>query len=135
LAVIRSARAAAIWWAASLGIAACAPSGRRISLYVDPTHSRTVNIGTNLIIGTLSRCESPVHVPTADISDLVLFDSLINVWEQHAQKEHVACIAWFSRTEEGRYVGVQEWRMEPGGGLLAFFPKDTSQSGWTIQPW
>ena len=115
----------------------CAQPGTRVSLYVDDHHSRTVNIGINLISGSADAfpCVAPQQVPTADSAEVASFEVMIREWEKETKMPGQSCIKWFSRTKQGKYVSVQAQNVGLDGGYLMFIPRDTTKTGWTILPW
>ena len=122
---------------AVLVLAGCAHPGMRVSRYVDADHSDTVNIGINLISGSVdaSPCVAPQQVPTADSAEIANFEVMIRDWEQETKMPGQSCIKWFSRTKQGKYISVQAQNVGLDGGYLMFIPRDTTKAGWAILPW
>lgn len=120
-----------------LVLAGCAHAGRRVTRYVDDHRSQVVNIGINVISGSVdaSPCVAPQQVPSADSAEVARFEDMIRGWEQETRMPGQSCIKWFSRTKQGQFISVQAQNVGLDGGYLLFIPRDTTKAGWAMLPW
>ena len=130
----------ALSWLASLVLLSCAAPGRRISVYVDPDHSRKVNIGLNVLTGTdeIGPCVPPSEVPTADTTQAAFLQRAVRGWESEEYTANTPfCVKWFSQTKDGLYVSLQNPQHTVDGGWLAYQPRAgrSPEEAWVMVPW